>query len=185
MPATRSKNRTVKPSPVGRSCAGAGASLRDFPRREMDGLGPPPEPKRNGGRHRCQPPLRRAKDMPVFATLTRGSVFDPGSPAQASPPIVFIQARRAYHPAMFRGPSWDHPSLRPALSFPYPKIRSEPRRAREEDLFRRLSRLALVRPESLAIACRRRSVLWHPAAASCRCRLSEEAGAVAPITNRQ
>ena len=25
-------------------------------------------PKRNGGRHRCQPPLRRAKDLPVFAT---------------------------------------------------------------------------------------------------------------------
>jgi hypothetical protein len=25
-------------------------------------------PKRNGGRHRCQPPLRRAKDMPVFVT---------------------------------------------------------------------------------------------------------------------
>jgi hypothetical protein len=25
-------------------------------------------PKRNGGRHCCQPPLRRAKDMPVFVT---------------------------------------------------------------------------------------------------------------------
>src|SRR3954462_7812363 len=24
--------------------------------------------KRNGGRHCCQPPLRRAKDMPVFVT---------------------------------------------------------------------------------------------------------------------
>ena len=27
-----------------------------------------PCPKRNGGRHCCQPPLRRAKDMPVFVT---------------------------------------------------------------------------------------------------------------------
>ena len=25
-------------------------------------------PKRNGGRHCCQPPLRRAKDLPVFVT---------------------------------------------------------------------------------------------------------------------
>jgi hypothetical protein len=25
-------------------------------------------PKGNGGRHRCQPPLRRAKDLPVFVT---------------------------------------------------------------------------------------------------------------------
>jgi hypothetical protein len=47
-------------------------------------------PKRNGGRHRCQPPLRRAKDMPVFATWSaltfRPSrpALDPGSPAQAS-----------------------------------------------------------------------------------------------------
>src|SRR5438105_7231209 len=27
-----------------------------------------PCPKRNGGRHCCQPPLRRAKDLPVFVT---------------------------------------------------------------------------------------------------------------------
>src|SRR3954451_22078091 len=25
-------------------------------------------PKKNGGRHCCQPPLRRAKDLPVFVT---------------------------------------------------------------------------------------------------------------------
>lgn len=47
-------------------------------------------PQRNGGRHRCQPPLRRAKDMPVFvnwsALTFRPSrpALDPGSPAQAS-----------------------------------------------------------------------------------------------------
>ena len=48
-------------------------------------------PKRNGGRHCCQPPLRRAKDLPVFASLGPAPenrlvtpLLDPGSPAQAS-----------------------------------------------------------------------------------------------------
>jgi hypothetical protein len=47
-------------------------------------------PKRNGGRHCCQPPLRRAKDMPVFATRSAEASpsLDPGSPAQASLPIA-------------------------------------------------------------------------------------------------
>ena len=38
--------------------------------------------KRNGGRHRCQPPLRRAKDLPVFDRLGSRSgkpVCDPAS----------------------------------------------------------------------------------------------------------
>ena len=37
-------------------------------------------------------------------------------------------------------------------------------------------------PKSLGIACRRRSDLWSPAAPSCRCRLSGEAGTAVPIT---
>ncbi len=48
--------------------------------------------KRNGGRHCCQPPLRRAKDLPVFdqpwfplrKTGLLTPLLDPGSPAQAS-----------------------------------------------------------------------------------------------------
>jgi len=48
-------------------------------------------PHRNGGRHCCQPPLRRAKDMPVFVTWSKTRrprpALDPGSPAQASHPI--------------------------------------------------------------------------------------------------
>src|SRR5205085_13960 len=48
--------------------------------------------KGNGGRHRCQPPLRRAKDLPVFVTWSENPkasqpALDPGSPAQASLPI--------------------------------------------------------------------------------------------------
>ncbi len=34
-----------------------------------------PAPNRNGGRHCCQPPLRRAKDLPVFVTWPRGGPF--------------------------------------------------------------------------------------------------------------
>jgi hypothetical protein len=32
-------------------------------------------PNRNGGRHCCQPPLRRAKDLPVFVTWPQGARF--------------------------------------------------------------------------------------------------------------
>ncbi len=44
------------------------------------------QPTRNGGRHRCQPPLRRALDLPVFPEQTRKRARhqDPGAPAQAS-----------------------------------------------------------------------------------------------------
>ena len=52
----------------------------------------PTAPKGNGGRHCCQPPLRRAKDLPVFVTWFQNPkapkpALDPGSPAQASLPI--------------------------------------------------------------------------------------------------
>src|SRR5439155_4368158 len=77
------------------------------------GSGPDPRPpcalaelrrtaKRNGGRHCCQPPLRRAKDLPVFVTwsasarrlgLTRsrswltssGVAFHPTAPSEEEP----------------------------------------------------------------------------------------------------
>ncbi len=82
-------------------------------------------------------------------------------------------ARRPSHPK-FCGPSWDDHFCVP-LCF----LTREPENGvaqKEDHLFRRLSRLVLVRPESLAIACRRRSVLRHPAASSCRCRPSERLG---------
>ncbi len=56
---------------------------------------------RNGGRHCCQPPLRRAKDLPVFASLGPAPVkvwsplLDPGSPAQASLPIRPLPRERS------------------------------------------------------------------------------------------
>ena len=58
-------------------------------------------PQRNGGRHCCQPPLRRAKDLPVFGLpWSRPERFgtpllDPGSPAQASHPILQLPLARS------------------------------------------------------------------------------------------
>ena len=59
-------------------------------------------PQRNGGRHCCQPPLRRAKDMPVFVTWSPENpkapmkpALDPGSPAQASLPIWQLSLPRS------------------------------------------------------------------------------------------
>ena len=114
----------------------------------------------NGGRHCCQPPLRRAKDLPVFVTWSKTRrprpALDPGSPAQASLPILQLPlsksrsvlldcaARRfaglstgpAWHwnrspgqnHPMFCGPSWDN-LYRVPLCSPSPRGGREPRRA--------------------------------------------------------
>jgi len=57
--------------------------------------------------------------------------------------------------------------------------------ARDENhLFRRLFPAGPeTNPKVLPIACRRRSDLWSPAASSCRCRPSDEAGTAVPITH--
>jgi hypothetical protein len=61
--------------------------------------GPRPAPNGNGGRHCCQPPLRRAKDLPVFVTWSKTRrprpALDPGSPAQASLPIEPLSPKRS------------------------------------------------------------------------------------------
>jgi hypothetical protein len=71
----------------------------------------------------------------------------------------------------------------PALLTEIPK-NSGNRVARQEDcLFRRLIPTDPEKnPKALPTACRRRSDLWSPAAPSCRCRLSGEAGTAVPIT---
>ena len=81
----------------------AGASLRD-----------PPTPNRNGGRHCCQPPLRRAKDLPVSMVRI---------PKNSFPEIQAHQLRRRFPSdnslrrgdRPFTGPR--HPRVR--LSFNY------------------------------------------------------------------
>ncbi len=47
----------------------AGAAVTSW-RREQWTAAPP---NRNGGRHCCQPPLRRAKDLPPFPNTSRGT----------------------------------------------------------------------------------------------------------------
>src|SRR5206468_12433163 len=91
-----------------------------------------------------------------------------------------------------RRPFLGRPLLRPAsLTTPqFPTRRSRRRRNRvalEEDrLFRRLIPTDPEKnPKAHSTACRRRSDLWSPAAPSCRCRPSGEAGTAVPITHRQ
>jgi len=76
-------------------------------------------PNRNGGRHCCQPPLRRAKDMPVFATRSAEASpsLDPGSPAQASLPTAAARESLAFPDFASRrklhlGPLMPHPKTR-------------------------------------------------------------------------
>ena len=49
-------------------------------------------PKRNGGRHCCQPPLRRAKDLPVFVTWSSENPKAPMNPLS----ILAHQLRRRF-----------------------------------------------------------------------------------------
>ena len=145
------------------------------------------KPKRNGGRHCCQPPLRRAKDLPVFTVQVPGDPFQKSwltssgvashltTPSEEETDHLLDRASRRLarlstigawqsqsHP-MFRGPSWDDHCRRLALSF-RPKA-SEPRRANRKIISSGASsRLAPRNPEELLIACRRRSVLPSPSA---------------------
>lgn len=163
--------------------------------------------KRNGGRHRCQPPLRRAKDLPKLTFRSQGNpTMNFSSPAQASLPISnslrrgagplcrvaapegshLFQAGPAWPEGqsrpMFRGPSWDDLDRVP-LCFHWPESLLQPRRA-----FGR-SPLPAPRPgwprnapEGTFHCLPRRSDLWSPAAPSCRFRLPGEAGTAVPIT---
>jgi hypothetical protein len=57
--------------------------------------------QRNGGRHCCQPPLRRAKDLPVFVTWSPENPKAPMNPLS----ILAHQLRRRFPPciSLFRG----------------------------------------------------------------------------------
>ena len=128
----------------------------------------------------------------------------PGSPAQASLPIVPLPRERSLDHLLDcaarklaclstsrlirRSKQFDvlRPFLGPILSRPAllstPKC-FEPRRARKTELFRRLIPAGPASaPKSFSITGRRRSDLRSPAASSCRCRPSEEAGTAVPIT---
>jgi hypothetical protein len=124
----------------------------------------------------ASPHLHRAKDLPVFASLTTRR------------PSAFRSWLTRSGVASNRGPA-----RRQVLDFPRPFLgRVLPRRLspegnrelrEEHQLFRRLFRWSDLELSSLLIAIRWRSVLPSPAAPSCRCRPSGEAGTSVPITH--
>ena len=145
-------------------------------------------PMRNGGRHRCQPPLRRAKDPPNFLYQVPGepnprtsahqlrrrippitpSEEEPCSlyssaPAEAS--LLFRAARpdRSQSRPMFRGPSWDDPLRRPALPPSTRRPLEAASRWSKDHLFRRLvpAGPVLSSRKSLHIACRGDRTFGH------------------------
>ena len=145
-------------------------------------------PNRNGGRHRCQPPLRRAKDLPVLKThseehviqalahqlrrrfpsnhsLVRGaSIFYSTALPEGS--LVFQSSRltRRSKPSDVPRPFLGRSLLASRFAFS-PRKGSKPRRARgRSTLPAPLPDWPRKVPRELHIACRRRSVLPSPSA---------------------
>jgi hypothetical protein len=78
-------------------------------------------PKRNGGRHCCQPPLRRAKDMPVFVTWS-ASAFRPSLTRSRS---WLTSSGVAFHPT---APSCEEPARSTWLRYPRARLPVQPAR---------------------------------------------------------
>jgi len=68
-------------------------------------------PNRNGGRHCCQPPLRRAKDLPVFVTWSPENPKAPMNPLS----ILAHQLRRRFRSgiSLFREARLTYPTTWP------------------------------------------------------------------------
>ena len=122
--------------------------------------------------------------LPINSSLRRGArppYFD--APAEAPLPVSGVRPDRSQNQPMFRGPSWDD-----LLASRFAVPRSEERRTAASRKWKIISsgassRRAPANPRrNLLIACRQRSDLWSPAAPSCRCRQSKEAGTAVPIT---
>ena len=147
-------------------------------------------PNRNGGRHCCQPPLRRAR---ICRCSRSGSAeaspsLDPGSPAQASLPTAAARESLAFSsfpsrrkfclgPLMFR-PKTKQLRCSTALlgmttsasrfASTVPKNGFSRVAQKEDHLFRRLFPAGHEdRPKVHSTACRQRSVLWSLPLPSC------------------
>ena len=119
---------------------------RPRPITRKSGFGPGPaepagrghaKPKRNGGRHCCQPPLRRAKDLPVFMIQDPKTLRHKSRLTSSGIASHRLNARRASSP-MFRAPSWDDPCCVPLCSPPSRGKASSRVALHEDHLFRRL-----------------------------------------------
>jgi hypothetical protein len=137
-------------------------------------------------------PDSRNFGSPAQASLSTDPLPPRRSPAASTPmrrpeglAFRFEPARpdRSQNRPMFRGPSWDDPLPRPALLPDGPKAACPPRRAFERSsLPAPLPGWPRKVPERPFHCPPRRSDLKSPAAPSCRCRLSDEAGTAVPIT---
>ena len=190
----------------GANCNEAGSATRSSGARPGNSVGP----MRNGGRHRCQPPLRRAKDPPNFLHQVPGEPnprtsahqlrrrFPPITPSEEEPcslyssapaeaSLLFRAARpdRSQSRPMFRGPSWDDPLLRPALPPSTRRPLEAASRWSKDHLFRRLvpAGPVLSSRKSLHIACRGDRTFGHLPHLRSRFRPSDEAGTAVPITH--
>jgi hypothetical protein len=166
----------------------------------------PRRPNRNGGRHCCQPPLRRAKDLPPFATKPRGPacqfwLTSSGVASHQQRPL----ARSSTSLPQCAGRSLASVSgvkpdpkvktsrcftallgmicSRPALLPHVPENAELPRRASGRSSLPAPLPACLGKfPKKPANCLPQRSDLWSPAAPSCRFRLPGEAGTAVPIT---
>lgn len=108
-------------------------------------------PHRNGGRHCCQPPLRRAKDLPVFATwLIRP--FGQTNPLS----ILAHQLRRRLPPdrSLLRGARSTYLTARPEGSLVFRSFRPgvwnrSPSKPKPSSVLRPFLGQSLLRPASL------------------------------------
>ena len=133
---------------------------------------------RNGGRHCCQPPSAPSEGSAGVRQLLKPEgplLLDPGSPAQASLPVVNPNPKTGS--ISFRGPSWTNPLSR--------RLHPEGHRvrARKTGSSGASAGWSNSKPKLLLIACRWRSDLPSPPHPSCRCRRSGEAGTSVPITH--
>ena len=157
-------------------------------------------PKRNWGRHCCQPPLRRAKDLPNLKNQVPGEPnsrtpthqlrrrFPPTTPSREEPGDLYSSAP-AEASLLFRAARPD-PKVkadrcsaallgiilnRVPLCPPRPKSLEAASRNRKITSSGASSRLAPESPEGTFHCPPRRSELWPPAEPSNRCRLSDGA----------
>ncbi len=131
---------------------------------------------RNGGRHCCQPPLRRARicRCSSFGSAEASPSLDPGSPAQASLPTAAARESLAF--SSF--PSRREFRLGPLM--PCPKTRQLRCSTALLGMTTSTSRFARPTPKSVGAASRKRKII--SSGASCRLVRS---GSISPTPTRR
>lgn len=145
-------------------------------------------PKRNGGRHCCQPPLRRAKDMPVFVTW---SMEPCGLPTRSRSWLTSSGVASHHLPEPGGLVQRCSTALLGSITLASRFASRDPKTAgsrvalEEDRLFRRLfpAGPASTPERVLALPAGRDRTFGHLPHPSCRFRPSGEAGTAVPITH--